>query len=60
MSNFKMGIVGDKDLTQIFKVIGMDTFADINEVPQDEYALILSTQGGANDKPYPIIMEVKL
>jgi vacuolar-type H+-ATPase subunit F/Vma7 len=55
-----MSIVGDKDLTQIFKVIGFDTFTDIKDVPQDEYALILSTQGGANEKPYPIIMEVKL
>ena len=66
MSNFKFAVVGDKDLTQIFKVVGMDTFTTFDEIVKDDYALILNTVGTNGAKPLgqgsplPIIMEVKI
>jgi hypothetical protein len=57
-----MAIIGDKTLTQIFQVVGMDTYSPTDRLDTDQYALILDTVGlKANvDKPYPIIMEVEL
>jgi len=68
MSSFKLAVVGDKELTQIFKVVGMDTFSNIDEVNKDEYALIIDTVGedaqsyGSSDTlaPLPIRLEVKI
>ena len=69
MSNSRFAVIGDKDLVQIFQVVGMDVFESIKDFKPHDYDLILDTVGEKASEPLgssvtlaplPIIMGVKI